>query len=324
MLDTGARYVYEVYRLKSVSKAAERLFISQPALSAAVRRVEEELGTPIFNRKTLPFSLTPEGKVYIEAVEKMLLLEKQAAEHIQDIRETKQGLLRIGTSTHLSYFILPIVLRDFHKQYPQVDVHITSTPTTNLYHLLENDSVDLVFSPTTTVPEHCVAVPLLEERLVVALRRDTPEAAPLLPWAVSYRELVERSYGDDRILTDLSLLAGLEFMYSPTNTDIYKKRRLLFNGTDPETYVLSNTPSTVFNYNLMRAGVGAFITADANVATMPPNDDCVYLVLGGNGARQDFSLVYPTAAVSTVRDAFIATATRHFSPDYSLADLRTV
>ena len=89
MVDMIARYVYEVYRQKSVSLAAKKLFMTQPAMSSAIRKAEQELGAPIFNRKTLPFSLTEEGKVYIETVEKMLQMEPRAEDRIRDIRQTR-------------------------------------------------------------------------------------------------------------------------------------------------------------------------------------------------------------------------------------------
>ena len=84
MLGTNAKYVYTVYRLKSFSLAAQELFISQPSLSRAVKKAEEVLGAPIFNRKTLPISLTAEGKIYIEALEKMLQIEQNAAKQVNE------------------------------------------------------------------------------------------------------------------------------------------------------------------------------------------------------------------------------------------------
>ena len=66
-----ANYIYEIYKEKSFSKAAKNLFISQPALSATVRKVEEELQIQLFDRSTSPLSLTLEGEAYIKAVEKI-------------------------------------------------------------------------------------------------------------------------------------------------------------------------------------------------------------------------------------------------------------
>ena len=84
MLGTTAKYIYTVYRLKSFSLAAQELFISQPALSRAIKKAESELGVQIFNRKTIPPSLTDEGKIYIEAIERMHQLERNAMENIRD------------------------------------------------------------------------------------------------------------------------------------------------------------------------------------------------------------------------------------------------
>ena len=89
MLETTAKYVYTVYRLKSFSAAAQELFISQPALSRAIKKIEAELGAPIFNRKTIPVSLTDEGKIYIDTIEKVLQLEHDAIENIRDRKQLR-------------------------------------------------------------------------------------------------------------------------------------------------------------------------------------------------------------------------------------------
>ena len=67
----GMDYVYAVWQEKSFSAAARKLFVSQPALSASVRKVERELGLPIFNRSTTPLQLTDAGRAYIDAAERI-------------------------------------------------------------------------------------------------------------------------------------------------------------------------------------------------------------------------------------------------------------
>ena len=80
----GMEYVYEVYLEKSFSKAAEKLFISQPSLSANVKRVEHHIGYPIFDRSTKPLSLTECGVQYIKAVEKI----KSIQMNLKDLQTT--------------------------------------------------------------------------------------------------------------------------------------------------------------------------------------------------------------------------------------------
>ena len=85
----GMEYVYEVYKEKSFSKAAASLFISQPSLSANVKRIEKRIGCPIFDRSTKPLQLTECGRKYIESVEQIMEIEKNFRDFIRDWGELK-------------------------------------------------------------------------------------------------------------------------------------------------------------------------------------------------------------------------------------------
>ena len=320
MLSTTARYIYTVYRLKSVSLAAQELYVSQPALSRAIKKAETELGGPIFNRKTLPFSLTPEGKIYIEAIERMLQIEKDCEEKISDMRHMHAGTLRIATSTHLSFYVIPKVLKAFQKQHPQIDIHIIISGTNKLYEHLQKETADLVFTSGGTPPEDCCAVELFVEKFVVAMPPHMATEA-LLPYALSHDELVNDNYAKRKEVTDLSLFHGIEFIYGPPNTNIQKKRTLLFGKSDISPYITSNSGNQKFNFNLMCSGFGALLTTDANIATMPADSKCVYFVLGGPAAKQSFSIAYPKNGSWHTVSEFITTAKTLFSCDKPLLQL---
>lgn len=316
MLDTISKYVYEVYRCKSVSVAAKNLFISQPALSSAIKKAEAQLGAPIFDRKTLPFSLTAEGKVYMEAIERMLQIEKQTVDRIHDIRAFKGGTLRIGTSTHISFYVIPKILEIFRQNHPHVDINILMTESGSLFELLEKGAADLIFSPIAIPPEGYTAVPLFEETFVVAIPSHTPGCGHLHKYAITYEELVNGTYEKEKRITDLSMFHGIEFIYSPPNTNIHKKRKILFGKSDIPPYITSNASRQQLNYNLMLSGFGALLTTDANIATMPSSAKCMYFVLGGGDAKQCFSIVYPEKesdyTAQLIRQ-FVATAKELFS-----------
>ena len=319
MLDTTAKYIYTVYRLKSVSLAAQELFISQPALSRAIKKVENALGAPIFNRKTLPFSLTAEGKLYIDAIEKMLQIEKDTAEKLNDIKHAHSGTLRISTSTHLSFYIIPKVLREFQKAHPLVDIHIIMTETEKLFEHLQKQTADLVFISGDTAPEGYDTAVLLEEKIVVAMPSHMVIPS-LLPYAVSHRELVCGTYDKNKEITDMSVFHGIEFIYNPPNTNIQKKRKILFGRSDISPYVTSNTGRQQLNYNLMCSGFGALLTTDANIATMPSNPKCLYFVLGGPAAKQSFSIAYPQQPSQIITD-FVTTAKDLYACQHPLKQL---
>ena len=285
MLDNISNYIYTVYKLKSITLAAQELYISQPALSGAIKREEERLGFKIFNRKTLPLTLTAEGKCYIDALEKMRQIEHESMEKIDDMRHANGGTLRLGTATHLSFYVIPKILKEFQKRYPKVDIHITITDTPGLFDLLKNETADIIF--TTESSEEYRSTVLLEEHFVVAMPHNmvTPE---LMPYALSYEQLFESGV---KAVDDLSLFHDIEFVYTPPKTAIQKKRKILFGRDELPHYITSNATRHQFNYNLMCAGFGALLTTDANLATMPPSDDFCLFVLSDANARQNFSIV---------------------------------
>ena len=116
----GMEYVYAVYKEKSFSKAAKKLFISQPSLSANVKREEKNIGYPIFDRSTKPLSLTEPGKKYIETVESIVSAQCAFKNYINDLGELKTGSLLIGGSSLYSSWILPSLMRNFASKYPHI------------------------------------------------------------------------------------------------------------------------------------------------------------------------------------------------------------
>ena len=105
----GMEYVYEVYLEKSFSKAAEKLFISQPSLSANVKRVEHHIGYPIFDRSTKPLSLTECGVQYIKAVEKIKSIQNEFEGFANDWGDLKKGTLTLGSRSAWLKKPLPIL-----------------------------------------------------------------------------------------------------------------------------------------------------------------------------------------------------------------------
>ena len=94
----GKEYIYAVYEEKSFSKAAQKLYITQPALSTAVKKVETRLGRPIFDRSTSPIGLTPSGEIYIDAIEKLYDLEENTVNQLNNLNGLLTGRLNIGGS----------------------------------------------------------------------------------------------------------------------------------------------------------------------------------------------------------------------------------
>lgn len=156
----GMEYVYEVYKEKSFSKAAANLYISQPSLSANVRRVEEKTGYPIFDRSTKPLSLTAVGRRYIHAVEQIMSIEKDFEAFINDMGELHTGSLRIGGSSFFSSWVLPPMISQFSMKYPALDISLSEAKSAVLVDMLKDGKIDFLLDnkelDTAVFDRYCI------------------------------------------------------------------------------------------------------------------------------------------------------------------------
>lgn len=140
----GKEYIYEVYKEKSFSKASQNLYISQPALSAAIKKAESRLGCCIFDRSSNPVQLTAAGLEYIKSIEKVMDIENQFENYLNDLDRLKTGRLSIGTNTVFASFILPAIITEFIQTYPAIKVDLIETSTAHLEEQLASGALDFV------------------------------------------------------------------------------------------------------------------------------------------------------------------------------------
>lgn len=128
----------------SISKAAAQLYISQPAVSMAVKKLEESLDTVLFLRKPKGVLLTEHGRQLYDSVKKAFHMLSDAEEQLRHPGRT--GYLRIAASNVLCKYILMPYLKEFTGRYPNTDVSITCTSSANACRMVENCSIDLALA----------------------------------------------------------------------------------------------------------------------------------------------------------------------------------
>ena len=137
------RVFYHVGRLGSITRAAEELYTSQPAVSQCVKQLEERLGLQLFNRNSRGVTLTSEGQVLYEYVAKGYNLFLRGERAVADMAILKGGEIRIGGSDTLcKHFLLPI-LQQYNSKYPEVRIRVTNRTTPESLDLLRRGEVDL-------------------------------------------------------------------------------------------------------------------------------------------------------------------------------------
>ena len=112
----------EIVRLKSFSKAAQSCFRTQPAVSAQVRQLEQELNAALFDRLGTKIALTPAGRIFAEYAEQILDLRKQAQNTINELERVPRGELVIAANEATCIYVLPRVFFEYKKQFPNIQI----------------------------------------------------------------------------------------------------------------------------------------------------------------------------------------------------------
>lgn len=141
------QYLTAVAEHRNVTKAAESLYISQSALSHYIRKAEEELGVQLFDRSTVPISLTYAGQCYIASAQRILLENERLTKELREITENMTGVLRIGISRDRASYIMPRLVRDFRERYPGIRVDIFTQSAQQLREALKTGRIDILLLP---------------------------------------------------------------------------------------------------------------------------------------------------------------------------------
>ena len=138
------RVFYVVAKNKHMTKASEELHISQPAISQSIKKLEGMLGGTLFLRSNKGMELTPEGNMLFKYVSEALEIIKNAENEFTTYKDLDYGEIKIGASTVLSKIILMDIIKEFHKDYPNINIKIVNDLTDNLIMDLEKGKLDLV------------------------------------------------------------------------------------------------------------------------------------------------------------------------------------
>lgn len=134
---------YTVANTRNISKAAEKLYISQPAVSKSIQKLEDALGCRLFSRSSRGVQLTEEGSIVYESVRDAFETLATGEEKLKQFRELGVGHLRIGVSTTLCKYVLLPYLRTFIHQHPHIRISISCQPTNETLQMLEANQIDI-------------------------------------------------------------------------------------------------------------------------------------------------------------------------------------
>ena len=147
------RIFYTVASLGNISRAADALYISQPAISKSINKLEEGLGVTLFSRTSRGVSLTEEGEILYQHISSAFDSINQGEDEIKKIHDLGIGQLKIGVSTSLCKHILLDYLKDFINEHPHIKVTVRCHSTRNTLNLLADGKIDLGLICETDIPK---------------------------------------------------------------------------------------------------------------------------------------------------------------------------
>ena len=259
----GKEYIYAVYEEKSFSKAAQKLYITQPALSTAVKKVETRLGRTIFDRGTSPIGLTPSGEIYIDAIEKLYDLEENTVNQLNNLNGLLTGRLNIGGSIFFSSYVLPSLLAEFSRRYPQIQIGLVEGSTAQLVDKLFSEEIDFLVNNSELDDKIYEGYYYSTERIILAIPEKYEINQSLGEYRIDEEAIATNKYQDpDYPVLPLSLLKDIPFVFLKQSNDIYKRAVKMCGKYNFTPRVILKPDQLMTAFSLACKGIGATFVTD--------------------------------------------------------------
>lgn len=291
------QYVLKVAATGSITRAADELYMTQPALSHYISRLEKEEGFRIFDRSTTPLTLTYAGEKYVETIRRILELNDALSAELSDIRKYRSGRLTVGIPPLRGAVLLPRVIPEFLRIYPGIEIRTLEKSASDLKSDLLKGSADFIILPHTSEEDGFRSVEIYEEELFAVTSKDYLSSGC---YTVNDRGA--------RIL-DLDRVADKPFILLKNGHSNRTMMNVMFelHGITPKIFMeISNTNTA---YGLAAAGLGIAVVPTYVVDSIrTPNPVDLYK-LSENGLKWTVSaLFHPDGSIGYLARQFVMIA----------------
>lgn len=276
-------YIYAVYKAGSFSAAAKELYITQPCLSAMVKKTENQLGVPIFDRNVKPLRLTEYGVQYIAYLEKIQGMEREFEEYLSDVRGLRTGSLSIGANTVLASFVLPALIQKFKTQYPGVQVQMVEGSRAYLEDALMRGKLDLILDNCYLDNSIYSQYGLGPEHIFIAVHKEIHDADKWKDFCLTHDDILAGRH----IKADTPALSVDAFAHAPVialrpGTDTRLRMDTIFQQAGIHADIQLEVYQLTTAYNIACTGLGWTLVSDTLLYKMPSFPDMCYYKLGND------------------------------------------
>ena len=293
----ASEYFKTIARTKNISAAAEELGISQPALSAFLKRQEATIGHTLIDRSTVPVSLTEAGRVYLDYLDKMDILNHELSQELCDIDELKIGTLVIGGATFFNVTYLPTAVAEFNKLYPGIRIEIVDGKVPEIAVQANAGNIDVFTTAVKTDEDMFCYEEMFNEKLFLCIPEEWEINRKLPPQGPEGYAVLEPD--------DLKLLADSTFILLHEDQDIGHKMNCIFNEFNLHPINTLIAGQTLTTLELTLAGVGISLISESTLSTYSAvKRPCLYYI--------DSELCTRTMYVAYPRMRYVSGATKEF------------
>ncbi len=204
-------YFQMASRLKNITRAAQRLRVSQPNITVAIKKLEAELGVQLFDRSQKQLTLTPEGTVFLKRIELALRNIEDAVLEVNDYKHLQKGTIKIGIPPMMGAYLFPKVFSGFRHLHPNLDVLLYEEGSLSIREKLESDELDfgIIIVPEST--PNLNVLKMSRNQLMVCVSKNSPLAdnEEITPEDIADADLImlkEGAYSREVVQSKLSEL----------------------------------------------------------------------------------------------------------------------
>lgn len=302
-------YIYETYKERSFTVAAKNLYISQPALSAAIQKAEREIGARIFDRSTNPIRLTDAGIAYIAAVEKVKEIERDLHTRLNDISDLKTGKLTVSGASYISSFIIPPILKNFHAKFPGISTELIENPPFPLQEQFLGEETDLMIDYHFD-EEIYTSFPVFEEKIFLAVPENSLVHSQLAAFSFTGEDIRNGTHlQKNAALVPLKYFANEPFVLLKKGNDMNTRALSMIKESGINAKIVTQLDQLITSFNFVKAGIGTALVTD----TVIKGSDCSGVLF----YRPESSFSCRTVRIAykknryisqSMMDAFISTA----------------
>ena len=264
----------------SFTRAAEKNYISQPALSKIVRRVEKNLGAAVFDRSSSPLRVTPEGKRIIEYFRQMQKVQNDLEAYCAELRRHRKNGLTVGAPSFFCTYVLPPLVSAFQMEHPDFAVKLIETNDAELLALLRAGVLDAGLTVEEDLPPELDSFVLKNESIVLAVPGANPVNERLRDFELGEAVMRDDALADPQ-LPRVSMIefAHERFLFLKEGNDIRRRGLKICRDAGFEPEIVMELDQLLTAYHLAEAGLGVtFVRASIPCYAGLSPDLCLYAV----------------------------------------------